>query len=80
MTSTLYRFTTHAEYRDLSTGKVHRPDGPAIVWANGDHEYFIMGKRHRIDGPAIEHADGFYRSWYINDRVLRTALRQRRYE
>ena len=40
-------------------GQIHREDGPAIEWFNGDKEYYINGKRHRIDGPAIEKINGY---------------------
>lgn len=44
--------------------KLHRYDGPAIEWNNGDKEWHINGKRHRIDGPAIEYANGT-KKWYL---------------
>lgn len=33
---------------------LHRVDGPAVEYANGNREWFINGKLHRIDGPAID--------------------------
>lgn len=45
--------------------KLHREDGPARVFRNGDREWWVKGVRHREDGPAIERADG-YRAWFIN--------------
>ncbi len=33
-------------------GKLHRADGPAIMWTDGDCEYYINDERHRTDGPA----------------------------
>jgi len=39
-------------------GVLHRENGPAIEWANGDKE----GELHRLDGPAIEWANG-YKCW-----------------
>ena len=33
--------------------ELHRVNGPAIEWNNGNKEWWIDGKRHRIDGPAI---------------------------
>jgi len=33
---------------------LHRTDGPAIEYTNGDVEYCKDGKLRRIDGPAVE--------------------------
>jgi hypothetical protein len=35
-------------------GKLHREDGPAIVWDDGDKFWYYKGMRHRIGGPASE--------------------------
>ena len=32
---------------------LHNYPGPAIVYPNGDEEYWIQGTRHRDDGPAV---------------------------
>ena len=53
----------------MNNGKVHRTDGPAIEWDDGDIDYFHCGKRHRLDGPAIIRQRAVYRhrlGWYIN--------------
>ena len=53
-----------------SAGRLHRTDGPAIVWgvvAGG--EWDINGVLHREDGPAIEWAAGS--EWYINGLLHR---------
>lgn len=39
-------------------GKLHRDDGPAIMWGDGDWDYYQNGKRHRLDGPASLRQDG----------------------
>ena len=49
---------------------LHREDGPAIEWANGDKYYLINDKRHREDGPAVECSNGD-KSYYINDKLHR---------
>ena len=56
------------EYR--LNGKLHRENGPAIIWANGDKEWYINGKLHRKDGPAIESVNGD-KKWYMNDKLHR---------
>jgi hypothetical protein len=32
---------------------LHREDGPAVMYANGDFAWYKHGKRHRLDGPAM---------------------------
>jgi hypothetical protein len=36
----------------VKDGKLHREDGPAIVWKDGSVEWWHKGERHREDGPA----------------------------
>lgn len=45
--------------------KLHREDGPAVEYTNGDVEWWFNGKLHRQDGPAIEKANGT-REWYLD--------------
>lgn len=52
-------------------GKLHRIDGPAIEWSNGDRFWFIKGRRHRTDGPAVEYANGT-KEWYKRGKLHRT--------
>jgi hypothetical protein len=37
---------------------LHRDDGPAIEYSDGEKVWYQHGLRHRIDGPALEHANG----------------------
>ena len=46
---------------------LHREDGPAVEWSNGDKCWFKEDLLHRLDGPAIEYADGS-KSYYVEDR------------
>jgi hypothetical protein len=32
----------------------HREDGPAVLYPNGDCQWYFDGRLHREDGPAIE--------------------------
>ena len=48
-------------------GKLHRSDGPAVIWADGYKAWYINDKLHRTDGPAYLDADG-YEAWYQNDQ------------
>lgn len=51
-------------------GKLHREDGPAIEWKNGNKEWYKNGKPHRIDGPALEYPEyGNY--WYQHGKLHR---------
>jgi hypothetical protein len=51
-------------------GKLHRADGSAIEFANGDKDWYIHGERHREDGPAIEWAYGSG-AWYLHGQLHR---------
>jgi hypothetical protein len=46
-------------------GKLHRIDGPAVEWMNGNKTWFLHDKLHREDGPAIEYDGG--EEWWLND-------------
>ena len=48
-------------------GKLHREDGPAVEYTDGNKFWFLNDKRHRVDGPAIEWADGG-KEWYLNNK------------
>jgi len=49
-------------------GKLHRLDGPARVYYNGDVQWWVNGKRHREDGPAEERIKGT-KKWYRNNKL-----------
>jgi hypothetical protein len=51
-------------------GELHREDGPAVEFINGDKEWWINDKRHREDGPACECSNG-YKAWYKNGELHR---------
>ena len=50
--------------------KIHREDGPAIEYANGDKAWYKNGKFHREDGPAIVYSNGD-KHWYKNGKLHR---------
>jgi hypothetical protein len=56
------------EYRN-DKGQLHREDGPAREWSDGDKYWYINGQRHREDGPAVEYSVGNEKcfKWYLND-------------
>lgn len=54
----------------LLDGKLHREDGPAVEYPNGDQEWWLNGNRHREDGPAIQDEQG-NKTWYQNNLLHR---------
>jgi hypothetical protein len=58
---------TYGGWRWYLNDKVHRVDGPAVEYADGDRFWYLNDKRHRIDGPAIEYAHG-ENQWYLNGK------------
>jgi hypothetical protein len=48
-------------------GLVHREDGPAIIFFNGDKTWYKNGKFNRINGPSIELSNGT-KCWCQNGR------------
>ena len=48
-----------------SQGKIHRINGPAIHYNDGDRAWYLNGNYHRTNGPAYEKPSGT-KFWYIN--------------
>ena len=42
----------------VRAGRLHREDGPAIVWVDGTQLWYFDGRLHREGGPAVIHPDG----------------------
>jgi len=64
-----YNFTGIVEYLSgikqwRLNGKVHRVDGPAIIYPKGTKDWYVNGKLHRVDGPAIEWFNG-WKVWFV---------------
>jgi len=51
-------------------GQLHRTDGPAVEYANGDKSWWVNDQRHRTDGPAVEYANGD-KEWWVNCQLHR---------
>ena len=66
--SKFYNFGVIKIYQN-DKGQLHRLDGAAIEYADGNKVWYLNDKRHRIDGAAIEYADG-NKSWYINGKYI----------
>jgi len=56
-------------FKDKEMTKLHREDGPAVEYANGDKLWYINDECHREDGPAIEYTNGD-KEWYVNGELL----------
>lgn len=50
--------------RYSKNGRLHREDGPAVVYPGQHREWWINGRRHREDGPALIAFDGFAEWWF----------------
>ena len=55
----------NTKYYD-SKDRLHRQDGPAVLYANGDYTWYYQNKRHRTDGPAMD-----WTSSYGNNKTVR---------
>lgn len=53
-----------------SNGRLHRADGPAVVFSTGTQQWYSEGLKHRSDGPAVIFSDGA-EAWYHYGRLHR---------
>jgi len=51
-------------------GKMHKEDGPAIVYDDGREEWYFNNKKHREDGPAVIHVNG-REEWFRDGKCHR---------
>lgn len=49
---------------------LHRRNKPAVIYSNGDKQWFLDGKRHRANSPAIECSNG-HREWWYDGKLHR---------
>lgn len=70
-----HSFTGIAELEETQTviwmvnGKLHREDGPAVIFRTGQAYYYLNGSRHRSDGPALVHTNGTKEWWLFGKKV-----------
>ena len=57
-------------------GRLHRENGPAIEYANGDKSWYQHGQLHREDGPAIEYSNG-NKDWYFHDKLINCSSQEK---
>jgi hypothetical protein len=50
--------------------ELHRLNGPACEYINGEKYWYQNGKLHRLDGPAFEYSTGT-KIWYQNGKCHR---------
>jgi hypothetical protein len=46
--------------------ELHRINGPAVEWTDGNKQWRLHGKLHREDGPANEYANG--KEWWLHGK------------
>lgn len=55
--------------------QLHRDDGPAIEYPNGDKFWYKKDQSHRLDGPAIELCNG-NKFWYYEGTIINCASQE----
>ena len=46
---------------------LHRDDGPAVEFIDGEKHWYKNGSLHRENGPAVEYSVGS-KEWYLNGK------------
>ena len=64
------RYGKTGTIRYFKDGLLHREDGPAVEWPNGDKEWFFEGKRHNENGPAVIAFNGD-KFWFIHGKFIK---------
>ena len=57
-------------YKDADCTILHKEDGPAVIWADGEESWWFDGDIHRANGPAVVFADGT-KEWRQHGQVHR---------
>jgi len=67
-----YRVTVdeYGTTRWYNEQQLHRLDGPAVEYADGDEFWYQNGKYHRLDGPACVTSCG-YKAWWVKGKLHR---------
>ena len=52
-------------------GKLHRTDGPAVLWSDGFQSWWQNGMIHRIDGPAVSSPKTGYQEYRTQNKLHR---------
>lgn len=59
-------------YKD---GKLHREDGPAVEYVDGERRWLKNGYLHREDGPAVECCNTI-KYWCYNGQYLKASSQE----
>lgn len=59
-------------------GRLHRENGPAVEYLNGDFSWYVSGVRHRLDGPAVKLGDDLY--WFYHNKQILGIYSQKEFE
>ena len=57
-------------YDGVPFSKLHRINGPSLIYKNGNKYWYVNGKQHRLDGPAVILNSGD-KVWYKNGEIHR---------
>ncbi|RTK95513.1 MAG: hypothetical protein EKK64_06740 [Neisseriaceae bacterium] len=52
-----------------SKNSLHKENGPAVIYSNGDEEWWFLGRKHRIDGPAVIYGNKQY--WFHRGEFIK---------
>ena len=55
-------------------GKLHREDGPAVIYADGSKDWCQDDVLHREDGPAVIYSNGRQKAWYTRGLLVRREI------
>jgi hypothetical protein len=61
-----------------SKSDLHRLDGPAIEWIDGDKEWWVIGNRHRLNGYAVSWRS-VHKFWYLKNKNYSKSCHNRLY-
>ena len=56
------------QWRDANN-RLHREDGPALIYADGSTEWYYDGLRHCLTGPACFYSYGYKAFWIFGKQV-----------
>ena len=60
-----------------NAGEIHRTDGPAVIYRDGDTLWYQNGLLHRTDGPAVMLSSGIG-YWFLSGcEITRAEFNQR---
>jgi hypothetical protein len=51
-------------------GRLHRADGPAVIYDNEGGTWYWHGQLHRVDGPAVAYDDD-NQQWWLHGQLHR---------